>query len=290
MKGKDLGKTSWPPGMDRTGAGSVWAWISYDPETNLIYYGTSNPSPRVPAQRPGYNLWTSAIFARDATTGMAKWAYQFTPHDQWDYDGVNENVLIDITFQGKPRKALVHFDRNAFAYTMDRTTGEVLVGAAVRVPELVEGHRPQDRHADRRCPRCSPSRTSSCRTSARPTSAARTGSRRRSRRAPGLVYAGIFNICMDVTDHPQSYIAGTPYDGMEMKRYAAPGGNWGEFMAWDPVAGKKVVVDQGKVHDDERRAGHRRRPRLLRHGRRLVSRGRREERQGALVAASSAPA
>ena len=150
MKGKDLGKTSWPPGMDRTGAGSVWAWISYDPETNLIYYGTSNPSPRVPTQRPGYNLWTSAIFARDATTGMAKWAYQFTPHDQWDYDGVNENVLIDINFQGRPRKALIHFDRNAFAYTMDRTTGEVLVGAAVRVPELVEGHRPEDRHADRR--------------------------------------------------------------------------------------------------------------------------------------------
>jgi alcohol dehydrogenase (cytochrome c) len=56
----------------------------------------------------------------------------------------------------------------------------------------------------------------------------------------GLVYAGIFNICMDLTDHPQSYIPGTPYDGMEMKRYAAPGGNWGEFMAWDPVAGKKV--------------------------------------------------
>ena len=101
MKGKDLGKTSWPPGMDRTGAGSVWAWVSYDPETNLIYYGTSNPSPRVPAQRPGYNLWTSAIFARDATTGMAKWAYQFTPHDQWDYDGVNENVLIDITVPGQ---------------------------------------------------------------------------------------------------------------------------------------------------------------------------------------------
>ncbi len=127
MVGKDLGKSSWPPGMDRTGAGSVWAWISYDPESNLLYYGTSNPSPRVPAQRPGYNLWTSAVFARDATTGMAKWAYQFTPHDQWDYDGVNENVLVDVNFQGRPRKVLVHFDRNAFAYTIDRTTGEVLV-------------------------------------------------------------------------------------------------------------------------------------------------------------------
>ncbi|MEP7058441.1 MAG: PQQ-binding-like beta-propeller repeat protein, partial [Caldimonas sp.] len=78
MKGKDLGKTSWPAGMWKTGAGAVWGWVSYDPETNLIYYGTSNPGPRVPSQRPGYNLWTSAVFARDATTGMAKWAYQFT--------------------------------------------------------------------------------------------------------------------------------------------------------------------------------------------------------------------
>src|SRR4051812_36923982 len=127
MKGKDLGISTWPAGMHRQGAGSVWAWISYDPDLNLIYYGTSNPGPRVPTQRPGDNLWTSAIFARDLNTGAAKWAYQFTPHDQWDYDGVNENVLIDLPINGQSRKVLVHFDRNAYAYTIDRTTGQVLV-------------------------------------------------------------------------------------------------------------------------------------------------------------------
>jgi glucose dehydrogenase len=83
----------------------------------------------VPAQRPGYNLWTSTVFARDPDTGMAKWAYQFTPHDQWDYDGINEDILIDLPINGQKRKALVHFDRNGYAYTIDRTNGELLVVA-----------------------------------------------------------------------------------------------------------------------------------------------------------------
>lgn len=239
MVGKDLGTTTWPAGMWKTGAGSVWAWVSYDPESNLIYYGTSNPGPRVPAQRPGYNLWTSTVFARDATTGMAKWAYQFTPHDQWDYDGVNENVLLEVTFQGRPRKVLVHFDRNAFAYTIDRTTGEVLVAEPFAylnwssgidlksgMPKVIPEMQPKPNvKVSNVCP---------------PDIGGKDWQPAAFSPRTGLVYAGIFNICMDVTDHPQSYIPGTPYDGMEMKRHAAPGGNWGEFMAWDPVAGKKA--------------------------------------------------
>ncbi len=239
MQGKDLGKTSWPPGMDRTGGGAVWGWVSYDPDTNLIYYGTSNPSPRVPAQRPGYNLWTSAMFARDADTGMAKWAYQFTPHDQWDYDGVNENLLLDITWHGKPRKVLMHFDRNAFAYLIDRTNGEVLsaepfayqnwskgIDLKTGMPKVVPEMQPRPNiKLQNVCP---------------PDIGGKDWQPASFSPRTGLVYAGIFNLCMDVTDHPQSYIPGTPYDGMEMKHHAAPGGNWGEFMAWDPVAGKKV--------------------------------------------------
>ena len=239
MKGKDLGLTTWPAGMWKTGAGAVWGWVSYDPETNTIYYGTSNPGPRVPSQRPGYNLWSSAMFARDATTGMAKWAYQFTPHDQWDYDGVNENLLLDLTFEGKPRKVLVHFDRNAFAYTMDRTTGEVLSAAPFAyqnwshgidlktgMPKVVAEMQPKPNvKLSNVCP---------------PDIGGKDWQPSAFSPRTGLVYAGIFNICMDVTDHPQSYIPGTPYDGMEMTRHAAPGGNWGEFMAWDPVAGKKA--------------------------------------------------
>lgn len=239
MVGKDLGVKTWPAGMAKTGAGAVWAWISYDPELDLIYYGTSNPGPRVPAQRPGLNLWTSAIFARDAKTGMARWAYQFTPHDQWDYDGVNENILIDVTFDGKPRKALIHFDRNAFAYLMDRTTGEVLqaspfayenwssgIDLKTGMPKLIPEMEPKPNvKLSGVCP---------------PDIGGKDWQPSAFSPRTGLVYAGIFNICMDVTDHPQSYIPGAPYDGMEMKRFAAPGGNWGEFMAWDPVAGRKA--------------------------------------------------
>jgi alcohol dehydrogenase (cytochrome c) len=240
MKGKDLGVSSWPRDAWKQGAGGVWAWLTYDPQTNLVYYGTSNPGPRVPAQRPGYNLWTSAVFARDADTGEAKWAYQFTPHDQWDYDGVNENLLIDMKIGGVMRKTLVHFDRNAFAYTIDRVTGEVLVaqefttqnwakgidlksGMPVVNPEMQP--RP-DVKLEHVCP---------------PDLGGKDWEPSAYSPQTGLVYAGIFNLCMDLTDHEQSYIPGTPYDGMEMKRFpAGQDKKWGEFMAWDAASGKKV--------------------------------------------------
>ena len=239
LAGKDLGVTTWPADAWRHGGGAVWGWISYDPEVNLIYYGTSNPSPRVPAQRPGLNLWTSAIFARDAGSGMAKWAFQFTPHDQWDYDGTNENILIDAQFGGHMRKVLVQLNRNGFGYTIDRETGEVLVAKpfgflnwatgvdmATGQPIVDPAMQPQPEiKLNNVCPTdvgvkdWQPGAFSP---------------------ETGLIYAGIFNVCMDVTDHRQSYIAGTPYDGMEMQRHPGPGGNWGEFIAWDPVKGEKV--------------------------------------------------
>jgi lanthanide-dependent methanol dehydrogenase len=239
MQGKDLGVKTWPANTFHQGAGSVWAWISYDPQTNLIYYGTSNPGPRVPAQRPGYNLWTSTIFARDADTGMAKWAYQFTPHDEWDYDGVNENILLDITWQGKPRKALMHFDRNAFAYLMDRTTGEVLQATPFAYQNWSKG-------IDLKTgmpivdPKMEPKPGVKLPNVCPPDIGGKDWQPSAFSPRTGLVYAGIFNICMDLTDHSQAYIPGTPYDGMQMQRYPAPGGNWGEFMAWDPLTGKKV--------------------------------------------------
>jgi alcohol dehydrogenase (cytochrome c) len=240
MRGRDLGVSSWPAGAWRQGAGGVWAWITYDPETNLIYYGTSNPGPRVPVQRPGYNLWTSAVFARDADTGEARWAYQFTPHDQWDYDGVNENVLVDMKIDGKMRKTLVHFDRNAYAYTIDRVTGEVIVAAPFTtqnwslgidmktgMPKVNPAMQPRPNvKLERVCP---------------PDLGGKDWQPSAYSPRTGLFYAGIFDLCMDLTDHEQSYIPGTPYDGMEMKRYpASKNGNWSEFIAWDAAHGKKV--------------------------------------------------
>src|SRR6201988_5465793 len=82
----------------------------------LFYYGTGNPGTWNPDQRPGENKWSMTIFARNPDNGEAKRAYQMTPHDEWDYDGVNEMVLADLTIAGKPVKALAHFARNGFGY------------------------------------------------------------------------------------------------------------------------------------------------------------------------------
>ena len=129
--GKPVGANSslntWKGDQWKIGGGTTWGWYTYDPELNLVYYGTGNPSTWNPVVRPGDNKWSMTIFARDADTGMARWAYQMTPHDEWDYDGINENILADIEIGGAMRKVLVHFDRNGFGYTLDRVTGELLV-------------------------------------------------------------------------------------------------------------------------------------------------------------------
>jgi PQQ-dependent dehydrogenase (methanol/ethanol family) len=241
MVGKDLGVTTWPADAWHTGAGSAWGFVSYDAKTRTIYYGTSNPGPRVPAQRPGDNLWTSTMFARDPDTGMAKWAYQFTPHDQWDYDGVNEAVLLDMPINGKMRQTLVHFDRNTYAYTIDRTTGEVLSAANFAYQNWSTGFdmktgRPIVNPAqepkpgvqlDKICP---------------PDIGQKDWEPPAFSPTTGLLYVGVFNLCMKLTDHVVSYIAGTPYDGMEMERSSVDGkdGNWGAFIAWDPAHAKKI--------------------------------------------------
>jgi lanthanide-dependent methanol dehydrogenase len=247
LVGKDLGETTWPKDMWKQGASSPWGWVSYDPDLNTIYYGTSNPGPRVPSQRPGLNLWSSAMFARDADTGMAKWAYQFTPHDEWDYDGINENVLIEIPWKGARRKVLVHFDRNGFAYTIDRVNGEVLVAEPfgyenwAKQIDLSTGmpvvnsdkHAVVEQKVEDICP---------------PDVGVKNWQPSSFSPRTGLLYASIFNSCMDLTDHEVKYIPGAPYDGMEMQRHAGPGGNWGEFIAWDPVKGRKVWGIKEKLY------------------------------------------
>src|SRR5277367_2793283 len=124
--GKDSSLKTWQGDQWKLGGGTTWGWYSYDPKLNLLYYGTGNPGTWNPTQRPGDNKWSLSIFARDLDTGMAKWVYQMTPHDQWDYDGVNESPLVDLTIEGKKVPALVHFDRNGFAYTLNRVTGALI--------------------------------------------------------------------------------------------------------------------------------------------------------------------
>src|SRR5215213_2520206 len=127
-QGKDLGVDTWPPDAWKIGGGTVWGWISYDPELNLIYYGTGNPGPWNPEQRPGDNKWTCGIFARNPDTGEAVWFYQWSPHDLFDHDGVNENVLLTLPLglNGAPRKVIVHPERNGYVYVLDREKGKVI--------------------------------------------------------------------------------------------------------------------------------------------------------------------
>jgi alcohol dehydrogenase (cytochrome c) len=240
LAGKDLGASSWPAGAWTRGGGTVWGWISYDPILNLIYYGTSNPSPRVPAQRPGDNLWASALFARDPSTGAAHWAFQFTPHDEWDYDGVNEDILIDAPIGGQTRHLLVHLDRNGFGYTMDRETGRIVVAKPFASINWATGIDPATGR-----PIVNPAKEAKVGEEVQDICPTHIGSKdwQPSAFSPrtGLIYADIFNICMDLTDHRVGYIPGTPYDGMDIKTHSGGRTNkWGEFIAWNPLTGQRV--------------------------------------------------
>ena len=247
--GKPVGANSslatWEGDQWKTGGGTTWGWYLYDPTLNLIYYGTGNPSTWNPSQRPGDNKWSMTIFARDPDTGMAKWVYQMTPHDQWDYDGVNEMILADIPVNGTPVKALVHFDRNGFGYTLDRTNGKLLVAEkydpavnwASHVdmttgrPQVVAAYSTevQDHNAQGICP-------------------AALGSKDMQPSAfspkTGLFYVPTNHVCMDYEPFKVAYTAGQPYVGATLSMFPPKGeNNLGNFIAWDASKGKIVWSD-----------------------------------------------
>ena len=126
MKGKDLGVRTWPPDAWKIGGGTMWGWFSYDPDLNLLFYWTGNPGPWNSNQRPGDNIWTTTLFARIRRRGEARWAYQFNPHDLWDHDEIQENVLVDLELGGRHAEVLIHPGRNGYMYVIDRQTGEVI--------------------------------------------------------------------------------------------------------------------------------------------------------------------
>jgi alcohol dehydrogenase (cytochrome c) len=127
----EKGHDSWPAGTDawEHGGGSIWVTGSYDPDLNLLYFGTGNPGPDWNADpRPGANLYTDSVVALNPDTGELKWHYQFTPHDEFDYDSTQVPVLTDIEWKGRQRKVMLWANRNGFWYVLDRATGEFLRG------------------------------------------------------------------------------------------------------------------------------------------------------------------
>jgi PQQ-dependent dehydrogenase (methanol/ethanol family) len=234
--GPDLGVASWPPGRWQNGGGPVWGWISYDPALNLIYYGTGNPGPWNSNQRPGDNLWTSTIFARDPDTGAAKWAYQANPHDLWDYDEVNENILADISAGGRMRKVLIHPGRNGYMYVMDRATGEVLSADPY---ETLTAYKGVDLKTGRAQPNLdlTPALGKNIMNVCPASPGAKDWQPAAYSPHTGLLYVPHQHLCMDFRTAEVGYIAGTPYVGATVDMYAGPRG---EFMAWDPVQRRKI--------------------------------------------------
>jgi lanthanide-dependent methanol dehydrogenase len=249
--GADSGTNTWEGEQWKTGGGTTWGWYAYDPELNLIYYGTGNPSTWNPVQRPGDNRWSMTIMARDADTGMAKWLYQMTPHDEWDFDGVNEMILVDdMQIGGAARDVLVHFDRNGFAYTLDRATGELLVAKkydptvnwATEVnmdpasdqygrPQVVAQYSTQQNGEDTNTTGVCPA-------------ALGTKDQQPASYSPktGLFYVPTNHVCMDYEPYKVSYTAGQPYVGATVSMYPTPNshGGMGNFIAWDAAKGEIV--------------------------------------------------
>jgi lanthanide-dependent methanol dehydrogenase len=235
-KGTDLGVKSWPGDAWKIGGGGVWGWISYDPALNLIYYGTANPGPWNADQRPGDNKWTAGIFARDADTGEAVWFVPTSTHDLYDYDSVNELILLDATIGGKLRKVLVRPERNGFLYVIDRQTGEVLsadpYGPVTSYTGFdLKGGQPIRNEAKR------PATGKIVREICPAAPGMKDWQPSAFSPRTGLVYIPHQLLCMDIENVEANYIAGTPYVGMTAKMYAAPqeGGYRGEFLAWDVV-------------------------------------------------------
>jgi lanthanide-dependent methanol dehydrogenase len=238
-KGQDLGTKSWPPDGWKIGGGGVWGWISYDPQLNLVYYGTANPGPWNADARPGRNEFTSGIFARDVDTGEAVWFYQLSPHDLFDYDGVNENILLDLPIKGQTRKVLVHPDRNGYVYVIDRTNGEVLsasIFAPITTSRGVDLKNGELQYVEEKHPIMGKVVRGICPTAP----GAKDWQPSAFSPRTGLLYIPHNNICMDEEDMQANYIAGTPYVGANVRMYDGPGGFGGAFTAWDPVEGKVV--------------------------------------------------
>lgn len=246
--GADSSLKSWEGDQWKIGGGTTWGWFSYDPELNLVYYGTGNPSTWNPSQRPGDNKWSMTIMARDADTGMAKWFYQMTPHDEWDFDGVNEMILTNQTRDGTERKLLTHFDRNGLGYTLDRESGELLVaekydpvvnwttgvdmdpnsetyGRPAVVAEYSTAQNGEDENTTGVCP-------------------AALGSKDQQPAAfspkTNLFYVPTNHVCMDYEPFRVAYTAGQPYVGATLSMYPAPNshGGMGNFIAWDNAKGE----------------------------------------------------
>jgi PQQ-dependent dehydrogenase (methanol/ethanol family) len=235
---KDQGEKTWSGDAWKRGGGTTWGWYSYDPNLDLLYYSTGNPGTWNPDQRPGDNKWSMTLWARNPETGKATWAYQMTPHDAWDYDGVNESILVDLTIKGEKVPALVHFDRNGFGYTLDRRDGTLLVAEPFVHVNWAKGI---DKKTGRPIEDLSKRTKQGMVTKDICPNAMGGKDQQPAAYSPrtGLFYVPTNNMCMDYEATEVKYIAGAPYVGANVAMKPGPGGHLGELIAWNAATGKK---------------------------------------------------
>ncbi|HET9148622.1 MAG TPA: methanol/ethanol family PQQ-dependent dehydrogenase [Acetobacteraceae bacterium] len=242
--GKPVGKNSsldsWQGNEWKVGGGTTWGWYSYDPKLNLLYYGSGNPGTWNPTQRPGANRWSMTIFARNPETGEAKWVYQMTPHDGWDYDGVNEMVLVNVKDHGKEVPALVHFDRNGFSYVLNREDGKILaIHKYDPSVNWAKGINPKTNE-----PIVNPAKMTSANKNVKDICPASQGDKDEQPVSydpqTKMFYAPLNHLCMSYQAFNVKYKSGFPFVGAIVNMIPGPGGYRGRFIAYDPMSGKTL--------------------------------------------------
>ncbi|OAI11508.1 methanol dehydrogenase [Methylomonas koyamae] len=233
-----LGLKTWEGDAWKIGGGTNWGWYAYDSDLEMLYYGSGNPAPWNETMRPGDNKWTMTIWGRDINSGEAKFGYQKTPHDEWDYAGVNYMGLSEQVVDGKKRKLLTHPDRNGLVYTLDRENGDLInafkiddtvnwvkkvdlkTGLPVRDPEY-STH--MDHQATGICP-----------------SAMGYHNQGIESYDPNkqLFFMGVNHICMDWEPFMLPYRAGQFFVGATLNMYPGPKGTLGQVKAMNAVTGK----------------------------------------------------
>ena len=241
----EKGGDTWKPGMYEKGGAPTWLTGSYDPELDLVYWGTGNGGPWNAAARGGDSLYICSVLAIKPSTGEIVWHYQFSPGDPYDYDGVNELVLADLPIDGKTTKALMQANRNGYFYVLDRTNGK-LISANPFAKKITWAN-----GIDMK--------------TGRPIDSELTATVRKTEVAPDfvevwpsafggknwmpmsydpgrkLVYMNTLNMGMKVKYQKPEYKQGAWYLGLDLGGWAEPAdGNRGALVAWDPVAKKAV--------------------------------------------------
>lgn len=256
--GNEKGADTWKNDSGKYGGGAAWFIGSYDPKLNLVYYGTSNPAPWSAAVRGNdssevgkfTNLYTASVVAMNPDTGNIAWHYQFTPHDAWDYDGVNELVFADLPMNGKTTPVIMQANRNGFFYVIDRANGKLLsakqfvdgvnwatgidlkTGAPIEAPNNVK--RPGlKRKASDVCPNLL---------------GGKNWMPMSYNKVTGLVYIPTMNLCMDMEGIQEDYKRGQFYLSVNFDLgKMGPGGHGGGLKAWDPVAQKTVWMNKNSL-------------------------------------------